>query len=137
MACFAVSISDPDLLELRDEIALVDTRIAELLGQLQTQETGARRSEAKAVHQRMRDADFDVWDQIEQFITLRARLVQTESRRQKDLQQMIPVDRVWALVAALVQSVRTHVRDGDTLARIQRDFRELTGRTEADQKPGS
>lgn len=122
---FAASKSDPDLLELRAEIALIDARIEELLARVQTQETVGRWSEAKAVHQRMRvadqarratdaatalaepgdifergDADFDLWDQIGQLITLRARLVRTESQRMKDLQQMVAVDKVWTLVAA-------------------------------------
>ena len=159
---FAASKSAPDLLELRAEIALLDARIEELLGRVQRQDTVGRWSEAKAVHQRMRvadqarhttdaatalaelgdilergDEDFELWDQIGQFITLRARLVRTESQRLKDLHQMVPVDQVWTLVSALVESVRTHVSNPDTLARIQRDFRELTGRTEADGKPGS
>ena len=112
------------LLEPRAEIALLDARIAELLGRVQRQDSVGRSSEAKAVHQRMRVADqagrtmdaptalaelgdilergdevFELWNQIGQCITLRARLVRTESQRLKDLHQMVPVDQVWTLVA--------------------------------------
>ena len=151
---FAASMKDPDLLELRAELALVDSRMEALLAQMRTHE-GGRWSDAAAVYQRIRQArrrrrpadaeaaltelgslleqgqsDIESWDQVERFLTLRARIVRVESKRLKDLQQMVTIDRVWTLVAALVQSVRNHVNDRAALVRIQADFRRLTGRTD-------
>ena len=152
---FTASMTDPDLLELRAELSLVDARIEELLGRITAQEADGCWSEAKTVYQRLRvayeaqkptattalaelgdilergDADVERWGQLGQLINLRARVVRVESKRLKDLHQMVTVERVWALVAALVQSVRKHVADRGTLSRIQQDFRQLTGRTAA------
>ena len=74
------------------------------------------------------DTTIEVWSQLDRFIRLRTRVVAAESRRRKELHEMIAVDRVWALVAALVASVRRHVQDGPKMKAIQADFRELTGR---------
>ena len=154
---FEASMVDPKLLDLRAELALLDARIEELLGRAQAEETVGRWSEAMLVYQRMRVADAnrkrtdaarafvdlgetlerggtdgELWAQLGQLINLRALLVRTESKRLKDLHQMVGIEQVWALVAALVQSVRRHVDDRAALLRIQQEFRQLTGRTEAD-----
>ena len=141
----------PQLLELRRELGVLDLRVEDLIGRLQSGEAAPRWSDAVTAYARIRTAskarrpadasapltelgavlaDTETWAELGEFIDRRARVVRTESRRLKDLHQMVTVERVWALVSALVQSVRTHISDRDTLIRIQRDFRQLTGRAE-------
>ena len=154
-ARFEASLADPKLLELRAELALVDTRLEEVLAQVQSEDSVERWQEARAMFKRMRsaftekrpqdaaraleelgdvlatgDAGVALWEQLGTFIDRRARLVRAESDRLKSEHQMISVDRCWALIMALSQSVRTHVSDRTVLVKIQRDFRQLTGRTE-------
>ena len=137
-------MTDPALLDLRADLALLDARSEELLGRAREQEAVGRWSEAKKAYQRLRvahtnrkkadvaaalaelgetfergDADGELWGQLGQLIKLRVLLVRTESKRLKDLHQMVAVEQVWALVAALVQSVRKHVGDRGALSRIQ------------------
>ena len=128
---FEASMADPDLLDQRAELALLDARIEELLGLVQANGETARWSDAKAGYQRIRVASHArrpveaaaaltelgalldrgvagtaLWHQLGQLIDRRTRVVQTEGRRLKDLQQMVPVEKVWTLVGALVESVR-------------------------------
>ena len=151
-ARFEASLADPKLLELRAELALVDSRIEEVLGQVHSPAAVERWPAARAAYDRMRaafaekrpqdaaralealgavlatgDAGVALWEQLGTFIDRRARLVRAESDRLKSEHQMISVDRCWALIMALSQSVRTHVSDRTVLVQIQRDFRQLTG----------
>ena len=152
---FEASMADPQLLELRSELSLVDARIEELLGRVQAEETIGRWSDATTVYQRMRVAyqsrrptdaatalaelgdilergftDVELWKQLGESLDRRARFVVAESHRMEKLHQMISVERVWALILALIQSVQKHVGDRSALVLIQRDFRKLTGRSE-------
>ena len=158
VARFEASMADPQLLELRSELSLVDARIEELLGRVQAEETVGRWSDATTVYQRMRVAyqsrrpsdaataltelgdilergntDVELWKQLGESLDRRARFVVAESHRMEKLHQMISVERVWALILALTQAVRKHVDDRSALALIQQDFRKLTGRRDGEE----
>jgi hypothetical protein len=91
------ALADPDLLNLDGEIALVDARLASLLEKVQ--KGGAR-------------ASVDgIWPQLDALIDTRRKLVDTQSKRLKDLHAMVSVDRVLLIIRYLQDAVRKHVTD--------------------------
>lgn len=151
---YADAISDPRLLGLRDEVALVDVRIAELLEAIG--ETGNTRLWKKA------RADFDAfqaaagkgkdgvaiarqtldaldrtlteglstaatWDELAERLDLRRRLVEAETKRQKDLFQMISVDQAVRLMAQLIDEVKARVKDPELLSALSQQFLRIVG----------
>ena len=136
---------DPDLLNLRWEVGLVDARIADLLkrvdsgeagimwGKLdelrlrfeQAQMQGRAKTSAQAVQEMMilvarGSSDFAAWDEVIGLVEKRRRLVESERKRMVEMHQMVAVERALVMVDQLARSVREHVLahcDGDA-ARI-------------------
>jgi hypothetical protein len=105
------ALADPDLLRLDGEIALVDARLAQLLEKVQ--KGGAR-------------ASVDgIWPQLDALIENRRKLVDTESKRMKDLHAMVSVDRVLLIIRYLQDAVRKHVKDPREQSAIFADMRAL------------
>lgn len=153
MARYEEALNDPELISLSGEIALVDTRIGELLTRIDTGESGQhwkdankyfadateaiRQNDTKA-HQvamlSLRDVlqvgqrDFYVWGEIVGLLEARRRLVDTERRRLVDAEQMITANEAMSLVAALMVVIKQHVADRDTLIAISDAFIRLTAR---------
>jgi hypothetical protein len=144
---------DDELADVRDEIALLEARTRELLRRLGGGEGRAGWVEAAALMSRFRAAnqrgdvprqiecldalerslgqgveDYDLWDEISRTIERRTRLLEAEARRQVQLGQMIPAEKAYLLVTALLDAVRTHVKDQPALSRITEEFRRITGR---------
>lgn len=103
------ALADPDLLNLTDEIALTDARIGQLLEKVK----GPRGS-----------VD-GVWPQLENLVENRRKLVDTESKRMKDLHAMVSIDRVMLIVTYLADSVKKHVKDPVVQTAILTDLRRL------------
>lgn len=108
---FHASQSDPDLLNLRTDIALIDSRIGELVATL------------------VDTPSPDTWEAITELTEQRRKLVETERKRLVDMQQMITAEQAAVLVAALTDAVRRHVHDADTLAKISAEFDHILGHT--------
>lgn len=103
------ALADPDLLRLDAEVALTDARIGSLLEKVK----GPR-------------ASVDgIWPQLEGLIETRRKLVDTESKRLKDLHAMVSVDRVMLIVSYLADSVKKHVKDREVQTAILTDLRRL------------
>ena len=142
---------DPDLLAVREEVALLDARLADLLSRVDTGEAGtlwkqARQAlkafhaaraagETKAMHEALVDldqtigravADYAAWDELGSVIEQRRKLVESERKRLIEMQQMISAEKAMTLVQALLESVRQNVSDRQQLAAIQSDFVRLT-----------
>jgi hypothetical protein len=107
-ARYAESQIDPELASLRDDLALVHTRITEVLSQL-----GEGVSESRA-----REA----WREICALVERKRRLAESEARRLVLFQQMITTEQAVVLVASLVDVVHRHVHDRATLTAIQKDL---------------
>jgi hypothetical protein len=105
------ALSDPDLLNLADNIAMIDARIGGLLEKVKT---GGPRASIDGM-----------WPQLENLIEQRRKLVDTESRRLKDLHAMVSVDRVMLIVSYLADSVKKHVKDPVVQTLILSDMRRL------------
>lgn len=137
---------DPGLHELRDEIALTDARITELLGRLGTGESGAAWLRLREVFARLIDAiteqnavlvqarlemirrilaggdDTAAWADINRMIEQRRRLVESERKYMLQAEHMLSVEEVLALTGSLLASVKANVADRDAMARIAQDF---------------
>lgn len=109
------ALADPDLLRLDGEIALTDARIGDLLERVST----SKKKGGAA-------ASIDgVWPQLDALIENRRKLVDTESKRLKDLHAMVSVDRVMLIVSYLADSVKRHVKDPAVQTAILTDMRRL------------
>lgn len=147
------ALNDKDMLNLRHEVALVDTRIADLLEQVERGDLGARWLELQehftdlTIATQKQDLgagraafeqigtlihsganDYLTWTQISAMLEQRRKLVDTERRMLVDMQQMITSEQAMTLVAALTDIVRKRVSDRDTLAAIQSDLVRLLNR---------
>ena len=142
--------ADQRLLELRDDIALVDARIADLLARVDTGESGALWKQAQNAYQTMlreqragnsaaatdhlravgdllaRGAeDHAVWGEIMSLLDQRRRLAESERRRLLETDQMITAERVMVLIATVADIVKRYVTDRQALAGISEELRKL------------
>lgn len=147
LARYEEARADPLLLELRDEVALADTRLIDLLGRVDSGESGQRWRQARqdmnevleAVRMSdgdmLRDAlrtldhtiragvaDYQAWHEVEKTLALRTRLVESERKRMVEQRQMVAADQVMALVAAVVDVIGKRVSDPRVLSAISEDL---------------
>jgi hypothetical protein len=149
---------DPDLLNLQHEIALTDARITELVERIDVdgagqlwQGLGYAYGELKTAHDdddpealeisirrigqliHRAQSDTEAWDEVVPLVEQRRKLVDSESKRRVQMQQMITADQAVTLVAALTDAVRRHVDDPGVLAAIAAEFDRLLTRPGADR----
>lgn len=151
---YLTAAADPELTSVRDEVALLDVRVSQLLealgetGNLRLwkdarakldafKAVGAKRKvgvgEARTALQHLDDlidaglSAAATWDELRETLDLRRKMAETETKRMKDLHQTISIDRALALMALLVTEVRKHVTDRNALAAISAQFVRLTG----------
>ena len=149
-ARYQEALDDGELLALRDEIAVVNARISEIMDQLSRSEGGqlwlalqqnwAEFSTARSAGDNTGAASAlieigqaiqrgatqqAIWAELLGVFEQRRRLVESERKRLVEMQQTITVERAMLLVGALQQIVRSHVSDRDTLAGIANDIRRL------------
>jgi hypothetical protein len=150
-AKYAEALADPDLLALRDEIALIHTRQTELLEHLDTGLALRRWKDAQAAYGEARAAiagkdsvgfqvamvalgdalnagmgDYAIWQEIVEMTEQRRRLVESEHKRLVNMQQMISTERAMALLAVITDTIRRHVSDPSALAAIAAELRQFT-----------
>jgi hypothetical protein len=144
------SAADNDLLALRDDIALLDARLADIIKRVDSGESGtlwrrlsatcddldrARRANdgaaiALAVNEmyaaiRRGIGDYAVWEEISRIVDQRRKLVESERKRLVEMQQLITSDQAMTLLAAVQVSIKTHVDDPVILRKIADDMRRL------------
>jgi hypothetical protein len=146
--------TDPDLLALREEVSLLDTRLADLISRADTGESGAIWAALQDAYadlqaaQRIKDAvvrgiklsevlgtigeliirghtDYAAWNEIGQMLEQRRRLVESERRRLVEMQQMVTTERAMVLLAAVVGIIKEHVQDRSTLSAISNGITNL------------
>lgn len=135
------ALKDAKLLELRDELAIIDARLSDLLAGMDTGEAGAiwaalrkARKDFEDPAKRMdalkeilvlieRGAEaWQQWEDVFRTIERRARIAESERRRLVEAQQMISAEQVNVLIAAVSSVIRQHVNDRDALRRISADI---------------
>lgn len=155
------ALADPEILALRDEIALLDARKAELLGRVLSGESGEAWQQARRQQQALTQslnkgdiaaarsaimeleriigrglADYAAWREIQGLLDQRERLVRSERQRMVQGQQMISLQQVMVFVNAISSLVREHVRDPDALAAISAGIRAYLSRDSRALGPG-
>lgn len=143
-------MADGALLELREEIGLVDARLADLIARVESGESGEvwrllraaftefnkARSAGKVpeMTQHLTTieglivrglADYAAWQDISQTLEQRRRLVESERKRLVEMQQMITTEQAMVMLSAIVDTVRRHVSDRSALAAISADITKL------------
>ncbi len=149
-AAYQDAMSDPKLMELRRDIAMVDARIIDLLQRVDTGEANEvwhkaqaamarfEREQAKGHVDGMQLAlnrvwtlirhgaeDYAAWREIGALIEQRRKLCDSEQRRLTLAHEMISADRAMVLVAVVVETVRRHVQDRTILGAIAADLQAL------------
>jgi hypothetical protein len=147
---FEEALNDPDLLSLDSDIALLATRVGELVDRVAAGEAGqdweklsvawgayrhAQRkgetSEAEALLERIGKLiaqgldHLESWKQISSFAEARRKLAASEQKMRIERRQIVKIEEVIALQQALATAVKTHVRDQYTLTAISNEWRTL------------
>lgn len=142
--------SDGALLELREDVALLDARLSDLLSRVESGESGliwrllhqartdllaARRAgnaeeQAGAINTMLEligrgHADYAAWRELGATLEQRRRLVESERKRLQDAQQTLTIEKAMLLIGAIGGIVKAHVADRDTLSKISADIRDL------------
>ena len=147
--------SDPELLALRDDIALLDTRLASVVEALDTGEsqeawavlgsawrtfeeqwqtlldTGEPPEEMERTVEQIGKIVTDgmsqgyIWNEIRGLLKERAALVANDRQRLVQMQQMITAEQALVMLGSIVDTVKRHVRDRDTLAAISAELGKL------------
>jgi hypothetical protein len=148
---YTEALSDQKLLELRDEIALIGTRLAELLERVDGGESAQRWKVLQTAYSNLRAAtrsgdkmeflaamadlekavmaglaDYGIWREIAELTEQRRKLVESERKRHVEMQQMITSTQAMAMLAAVTDTIRRHVSDQAALSAIASDLRRLT-----------
>jgi hypothetical protein len=142
--------ADGELLALREDIALTDARLSDLLSRVDTGESGAiwtalnaARLELIACKQggdlkgqmaalnlimeliSQGHTDYRAWGEVASVLDQRRRLVESERKRLVEMQQMISSERMMILLGAVVGVIQEHVRDTATLSGITAGIQKL------------
>jgi hypothetical protein len=118
VAAYERALADPTLLSLRDEVALTDAMIAELLGQLDdhSPDTKYRR----------------VFRQIGRLIERRRRLVETEVRHIVLAREMLTAEEALTLVESIVAIMTRYLPDPTERQRIAEEIHALISTQESE-----
>lgn len=148
---YEASEKDPDLLALRSEIALIDSRIADVLTRVDTGESERMWTALKDEVQALKEAlalgqtinfrridalinnarnDWMSWNEIIIMIENRRKMVLAEAKRLETMQQMITAGQATTLMQAMLESVQRNVSDPKEKAAVQADFVRLATFTE-------
>ncbi len=150
---YVESLSDPDLIALREEISLTDARIEDLIKRVDSGESGeawalARKAlgelleaetKGESLHgpiamlgeiiQRGLD-DYGAWRELGGMIEMRRRLVESERKRLVDMQMMISAERAMLLISSIADIIRRNVTDVETKRAIQVELTAILTRGE-------
>jgi len=138
---------DPELLAIRQDIALLDARASDLLSRADSGESGAIWARAREEFEKWRAAadrgvdaearqhlaelaesltkgagDYAVWVEITDLIEHRRKLVETEMRRLEKMSAFITVEQASMLLASVGEVIKRHVTNPETLQAIARDL---------------
>lgn len=145
------AISDEELVSLRDELGMMDVRLAELAQRLQGGEAGQLWGDLRAAEaaftrameagdtgnagQAMKRISELIrrggpaegqWEELLDLIQKKARVAQAEWKRLSDLQQVLTAEQAQAMLAHIQYVILEHVKDVPTLQALSRAFRDLS-----------
>lgn len=145
-------LTDPNKLALDSEIALLQTRITELITKLDVEGSAQAWAKAKQVKNdmlfanRRRDAmafseklqelsnlldkgveDFQSWEQIGHFIDRLRKVQEAEVKRIQAAQETMSHQEAMAFLTAIAGILRREIKDPQTLTRLTNEFAKLSG----------
>lgn len=145
------SLRDPELLNMRAEIALIDGRIQELLAQTESGVALKVFKDAKAANKALRTAihnedygrviekswelsqvlnegitNFNAWEQVGAMVERRMKLVEAEQKRLVNMKNMITAEQALALIEQIKGVLKRTVHDPVTLSAITSELAALT-----------
>lgn len=144
---FEEALADPSLLELRPEIALIDSRISELIGTLNNDapvsfgalwsrhKTAVARGDASASKRIADEIDSalqaaehreQMWAKLGAEIDRRMRLVESERKRLVQLQEFVAAEQLRVLLVRVQQLIEDNVKDRGALINITNGLYALT-----------
>lgn len=151
--------SNPDLLEMADHIALLEARIQQVLLDNSQGEPvpnwGEVRTAFAALETSLLSGEIDkvvpglekvhalldagvrwdtTWNQVMGTMEQLRKLTDTDVKRKKELNQMVPIERVVILMAAVGEAVKRHVSNPAEIEAVYRDLATLHG---TDTVPGN
>lgn len=150
---YELAVSDPELLNLSEEIALVDARVSDVLSRVDSGESGRRwrelgrlRGEFLAAQRRQDQermaevladilngvragqADFEAWAEVVDLLERRRRLVESEQKRRMAMHLVVKVEEATQAMLFLTDSLRDavleHVDDGGVRRRVLSDVQQ-------------
>jgi hypothetical protein len=146
------ALNNPDILEMVDHIALLEARIHKVLDDNITGDPVPDWGEVKdmfmSIYALILTGDLDLaraqcemvnssleigckwdrtWREVVGYMEQLRKMTDTEVKRKRDLNQMIPVERVMILVTAVADSVKRNVSDPDERFKIHKELAELIG----------
>jgi hypothetical protein len=143
---YAEALDDPERHDLRDEIALAEAKIADLLTGMGSGESDRMWMLLLTLERRLRDAPPDkaagyreeilalirqsgseslAWKDVSDWMRVKRQAVEADVKMAQVKQQMMSAEEVMALMGGILDSIRRHVLDQDTRAAIGRDIRAL------------
>ena len=132
------ALNDPDLLSLTEEVALVQTRLHQLLGRIDAQESSGRWKKAQQAHKELMQAsarkddvgwrmamddlshilrdgshDYLVWEDIHKTLRQLQTLSGQEQKRRLEMNALISADQAVAFAAEVLYAVKENVSNPD------------------------
>ena len=147
---FNDAYNDPDLLSLRQDIALCESRIADLVTRVDTGESGAAWNALKAalseyesaefgspeqrraigcMHQLIDGAvnDYNAWNELGEWQERKGRAQERERKRLVEMSQCLTYKEVIVLIAQTLDIIRSTVNDGNIMAQLSSRMGNLLG----------
>lgn len=154
------AVSDPELLNISKDVALIEVRLGQLLQrvdfaedkqriedifrqakevqiQLETENYAAAvtaNAKLKDLIEKNQD-DHAVWGDIFELLELRRRLVESEGNRLVRMNQMISAEDAMKLAIKLLEAVKRNVKDPNVYAAIAYEFAIATGTAHTARSP--
>jgi hypothetical protein len=147
-ARYEEALEDTELLTLKSEVALIDSRLTDILENIQSDDTRSLWIDLQSAWERYRNAPNDErrntelyniedliekgskvyhqWNEIYVVLEQRRKLVESERKRYLEMNQVVTADRLMVLISALLGIIKEHVSDTRTLQAISTDFRRLS-----------
>lgn len=151
---YTIALADEKMLEQREEIALLGTRLQELLGQLTDMSqrdalwqklgklwgelmTAAREGKKEKQQETANEIealingapnDTAVWLEIQEVIEQRRKVVESERKRMVEAQEFVSVEQAMMVAHFLMDSINRHVSNNDEKRAIQADLISVYGR---------
>lgn len=146
------ALANPDLIEMGDHIALLEARIQDILSELDEGEPVPRWKNVAEVWadvetailsddhntrvagmermHRLLDSGMQwdrTWGEVAGTMEQLRKMTDTEVKRKKELNQMVPIERVTILMGAVSDAVKRNVTDPEQIAAVYREIAMLYG----------